>query len=146
MKNIAKNLIKNNTIIGILLAFIGGIISTYFLLELKDKCLLGVGRNDVMTGVITKLTRQAARWSTAAKQDENPLVAVLHANYGAGYLWALQDIASPEQIAAATGIDFDKFSREITETQDAITLKAVSICPNFGPESTYLSRIGGENM
>lgn len=146
MKNIAKNLIKNNSIIGILLAFIGGIIFTYFLLELKDKCLLGIGRDDVMTGVITKLTRQAARWSTAAKQDENPLVAVLHANYGSGYLWALQDIASPEQIAAATGIDYKRLEREITETQDVITLKAVGICPKFGPESTYLSRIGGENM
>src|SRR5207237_6958 len=37
------------------------------------------------------LTRQAARWSTAASQDNNPLIAVLHANYGAGYLWAIHD-------------------------------------------------------
>ena len=37
-----------------------------------------------------KLVRQAARWSTAAKQDKNSMIAVLHANYGAGYLWALK--------------------------------------------------------
>ena len=32
------------------------------------------------------MVRQAARWSTAADQDESPMIAVLHANYGAGYL------------------------------------------------------------
>lgn len=39
-----------------------------------------------------KLIRQVARWSTAGKQDKNSMIAVLHANYGAGYLWALKDI------------------------------------------------------
>ena len=50
---------------------------------------------------IQKLTRQAARWSTAAAQDDSPLIAVLHANYGAGYLWALKDIATAKQIKNA---------------------------------------------
>ena len=45
-----------------------------------------------------KLVRQAARWSTAAKQDNNSMIAVLHANYGAGYLWALKDIINTNTI------------------------------------------------
>ena len=40
---------------------------------------------------INTLIRQAARWSVAAQQDESPIIALLHANYGAGYLWALKD-------------------------------------------------------
>ena len=36
--------------------------------------------------IVNKLLRQTARWSTAAKQDNNSMIAVLHANYGAGYL------------------------------------------------------------
>ena len=80
-----------------------GILIMYFLNELKNKCLLGFSNNDILVSIIKVLTRQAARWSTAAKQDKNSMVAVLHANYGAGYLWALKDIASSEQIKSATG-------------------------------------------
>ena len=70
---------------------------------------------------IQKLVRQAARWSVAAQQDESPIIALLHANYGAGYLWALKDIASDSQIVSATGINLDKFTKEITTTQDMVT-------------------------
>jgi len=32
------------------------------------------------------INRQSARWSLAAKQDMNPVIGLLHANYGTGYL------------------------------------------------------------
>ena len=51
------------------------------------------------------LIRQAARWAAAAQQDKSPMIALLHANYGAGYLWALKDIASDQDIYNNTGID-----------------------------------------
>jgi hypothetical protein len=94
--------------------------------------------------MIKKLVRQAARWSTASKQDESHLIAVLHANYGAGYLWALKDIASNREIEMAAGVDAMKFEREIISVQDNATTLAIKECPLFGPPSTYLSRIGGE--
>jgi hypothetical protein len=96
-----------------------------------------------LDGIIQTLTRQAARWSTAAKQDKNPMVAVLHANYGAGYLWALKDIATSEQIKNAAGIDILVFEKEITTVQDAATKKMIEVCPEFGPEKDYLTTIGG---
>lgn len=123
-----------------------GIILTYFLIEIKDICIIGYGEDAIMNKIINKLARQAARWSTAAKQDDSHLVAVLHANYGAGYLWALQDIATASQIKAATDIDLDKFNKEIVKIQDDTTLKMIQLCPDYGPEKTYLSRVGGENI
>ena len=121
-----------------------GIVIMYILNEVKHQCLLGLSENKIMKTIILVLTRQAARWSTAAKQDENSMIAVLHANYGAGYLWALKDIASSEQIKAATGIDLLKFEREIVSTQDMATKKMAKLCPKYAPESTYLTKIGGE--
>jgi hypothetical protein len=121
-----------------------GIVIMYILNEVKDKCLLGLSENKILKTIILVLTRQAARWSTAAKQDKNSMIAVLHANYGAGYLWALKDIASSEQIKAATGIDLLKFEREIVSTQDMATKKMAKLCPKYAPESTYLTKIGGE--
>ena len=35
---------------------------------------------------IRTLLRQSARWALASQQDKSPLIALLHANYGAGYL------------------------------------------------------------
>lgn len=93
---------------------------------------------------IRTLVRQAARWSTAATQDANPMIAVLHANYGAGYLWALKDIATDSEIERASSIDVKKFTREIVAVQDASTKKMIGVCPNFGPARTYLTSIGGE--
>ena len=116
----------------------------YILNEVKHQCLLGLSENKILKTIILVLTRQAARWSTAAKQDENSMIAVLHANYGAGYLWALKDIASSEQIKAATGIDLLKFEREIVSTQDMATKKMAKLCPKYAPKSTYLTKIGGE--
>ena len=121
-----------------------GIVIMYILNEVKHQCLLGLSENKILKTIILVLTRQAARWSTAAKQDENSMIAVLHANYGAGYLWALKDIATSEQIKAATGIDLLKFEREIVSTQDMATKKMAKLCPKYAPESTYLTKIGGE--
>jgi hypothetical protein len=93
---------------------------------------------------IKVLVRQAARWSTAADQDESPMVAVLHANYGAGYLWALKDIARDEEIEEVANIDIKKFILEVTQAQDRATKKMAKICPKYAPDRTYLTRIGGE--
>lgn len=123
---------------------IAGIILMYFLNELKKKCLIGFSSKSILSKIIQVLSRQAARWSTAAKQDKNTMIAVLHANYGAGYLWALKDIASSEQIKAATGIDILKFEREIVSIQDEATMKMAKICPKYAPKKSYLTKFGGE--
>ena len=116
----------------------------YFLNEIKKKCLLGFSSDSILNKVIQVLVRQAARWSTAAKQDKNSMIAVLHANYGAGYLWALKDIASSEQRKAATGSEFLKFEKEIVTIQDKVTRNMIKLCPKYGPKKSYLTKLGGE--
>ena len=94
------------------------------------------------TDIIKKLLRQASRWSVAAEQDELPMVAVLHANYGAAYLWSLKDIATVNEIEEITGIDMMKFENEITRIQDESTRKVYVACPQYGPDlSSYLVKV-----
>ena len=95
--------------------------------------------------IINILARQAARWSVAAQQDKDPLIAVLHANYGAGYLWAVSDITSASEFKIATGKDFNKFKKEIVNIQDESNKRAVKTCPDLGPKNKYLAEIGGES-
>jgi hypothetical protein len=93
---------------------------------------------------IKTLVRQAARWSIAANQDENAMIAVLHANYGAAYLWALRDIATDVEIKNATGIDIIRFRDEITAAQDKATKRMIATCPSYAPTASYLAAIAGE--
>ena len=91
---------------------------------------------------IEKLVRQSARYATAAQQDKSPVVAILHANYAAAYLYALKDIATETQIHNATGIDVKKFKEHIMNVQEMVTKKTVDKFPDFeGHIDMYLSEI-----
>jgi hypothetical protein len=95
---------------------------------------------------IEKLVRQTARWATAAQQDASPLISMLHANYAAGYLWALKDIATPTEIHKATGVNLKQFEEHIVNVQDSTTKKVIKVCPQFkGEVDLYLATIAGEN-
>tara|TARA_Y100000389_G_scaffold94059_1_gene90706 strand:- start:2534 stop:2938 length:405 start_codon:yes stop_codon:yes gene_type:complete len=104
------------------------------------------GKKKLQNESIKTLIRQASRWSTAAKQDKNIMIAVLHANYGAGYLWALKDIATSEQIHEASGIDLIKFEEEIIKIQDEVNKRMFIECPSYGPPRSYLTQLAGESL
>lgn len=93
---------------------------------------------------IKKLLRQTSRWSTAAKQDKNSMIAVLHANYGAGYLWALKDIYSETDIEKYGNINLKKFEEQVTKIQDFATKRMAKLCPRYAPEPSILTKVAGE--
>jgi hypothetical protein len=98
------------------------------------------------TESIVTLIRGCARWAIASKQDTSPLISLLHANYAAGYLWALQDCFTDDQIHNATGINIIKFQKSITRVQDKATRGLVSVCPGYASDlDSYLSKISGES-
>ena len=114
-------------------------------MTVNKNCWLRSDSQQLLDEIIKTLVRQTSRWSAAALQDKSPLIAVLHANYGAGYLWALKDIATAEQIKRVTNIDLLKFEKEITSIQDRVTKNAIRVCPDYNPtNNAYLSKIAGE--
>jgi hypothetical protein len=72
--------------------------------------------------------RQSARWAAASIQDNSTLIKVLHANYAAGYLWALKDIVSTTEFEHITGQNFLEFENEIVKIQDSATKKLIETC------------------
>ena len=130
-----------NIVIGILI----GIISMYIINKIISQCWISNDCKKLHNQMINKLVRQTARWATAASQDDNPVIAVLHANYAAGYLWALKDIATDIEIEKASNIEMKKFEKNIIDTQDKVNKNLVNLCPNFiKTDNPYLSKIGGE--
>ena len=94
---------------------------------------------------VKTLLRQSARYTAAAEQDKNPLIALLHSNYGAAYLFALRDIASDNDIKAIMNVDIHKFAKKVTDIQDKSSKKVSATCPNMaGNVDKYLLKIAGD--
>ena len=92
--------------------------------------------------LINKLLKRSAKWATTAQQDDSPILSVLHSNYAVGYLFALRDIATPDEILKSTGIEIVQFEEHILNLQDSVTKKVVKKCPEFAGEiDFYLSTI-----
>lgn len=94
---------------------------------------------------IRVLVRQAARWATAAQQDQNLVVAVFHASYAVAYVTALRQVANDADIKAATGVDAVAIDDEIAKIQDGVTRKLVAACPGIRPPGR-LAVIAGESV
>ena len=63
-----------------------------------------VNMNDAKTNAIKSILRGSSRYALASLQDRSPMIALLHANYGAGYFWAMRDAFNSTDIENATGI------------------------------------------
>jgi hypothetical protein len=95
--------------------------------------------------IVKILARQSARWSIAAENDNNPMIAVLHSNYGAAYLWAISDIITSSEFEKYTGQDYLKFKNKITEIQDIATKRMSKICPEWAPRPSFLTFMAGDS-
>ena len=123
-----------------LLGIIFGILLLYFSKDILN--IFKTSEEKRINHIIKLLIRSSARWATAAKQDKSIMIRVLHANYATGYLWALHEWATPEEIKKVTGVDYDTFKKEILKVQDASTKEMIRICPKYAPENDYLIRLG----
>ena len=129
----------------LMFSFLSGLIIMYVLTEVKNNCWISNDVKQFQKELIFKLLRQTARWATAATQDDNALIAVLHANYATGFLWALKDIATNSQIESATNINMTEFQKKVVGIQDATTKKLAKLCPEYAKtDDIYLAKIAGE--
>jgi len=120
--------------------------------ELNELKMWSVGdssdRSALQTSVAV-LVRQCSRWAVAAEQDKSPLIALLHANYAAGYLWALKDIVTEKEIETFLRTQkvgsLMEFEKKIIAIQDKSTKKVTSVCPMFvGVSDPSLLKLAGD--
>ena len=102
-------------------------------------------KNEFKIKTIKTLVRQCSRWAVAAQQDTSPMVALLHANYATGYLWALRDIATDKDIQSIASINILEFQKQITDVQDKCTKLVSKTCPKFiGNVDKLLLKVAGD--
>jgi len=129
-----------------LIGLVIGMIGLYFLLEIKNKCLIASDAKRERQKILSILLRGVGRWSTASRGDESPLIRLLHANYAAGYLWAILDAFDSSEIEEVSQVSYQTIRDEVTKTQDLATKAVVKACPQFAPPPTALTKIAGEGI
>ena len=112
------------------------------------KCDVDVAIKKEKERIIKILVRQCARWSSASVQDINPVVAYLHASYAAGYLWAMEDAFTADEISEYANIDYKNFRKEVQKNQDYAAKIGIKECPQFAKvldgTSLMVAKIAGE--
>lgn len=93
---------------------------------------------------VNKLIRQTARWATAADQDTNAYIANLHATYAVGYLMALREIYSDDEISRLSHVNVRKLDTQITQIMDNSIKKLIDICPEGQPKNKFLAFLSKE--
>jgi len=91
------------------------------------------------TALARILLRQAARWTTAAEQDEAPSIAVLHANYGVAWIDALRSVMRDEEVKRLTGIDPWEVREIALAAQDKAALALARRCPHVVPQGPLVA-------
>ena len=75
------------------------------------------------------LIRQIARWTVASQQDTSPMIALLHANYAAGYLQALELITTEQEINQF--MNLQELRKKVYGTQDNAARLVAASCPDY---------------
>ena len=135
-------MINKTLFFGIIISFFIGFIFCKFYFSVRDTIEISKLKNDLVINIL----RGSARYSIASEQDLNPMIKILHANYGAGYLWALKDALSDSEIEKISGIDIIKFKNAIIKNQDTATKEMIKVCPKFAPPYSYLGSVAGEGL
>ena len=136
----------SNPIFAFVLGLIIGFGILYFLSEIKHNCWVKNDAKKELDRIIKILAIQAARWSIAAEGDQDPIIATLHANYGISYWYALNEIATPEQIMSVVDIDWHDVNSKIKGIQRKTTMTLAGKCPLTAPKPSALTRLSGEGI
>lgn len=86
------------------------------------------------------MVRQASRYATAARQDANPLIAILHANYAFGIVNMLRQLATDRQILHVAGVSGDRLERRMAEIQDWAAGRFTPYVPDLVPHGILAGR------
>lgn len=81
--------------------------------------------------------RQVKRWLYASKQDKNPGIALLHANYAVGNIDMFLQMYHPNTILKYTKDDIYELYREATKLQDEAQKRVLEVCPKAGTHEIF---------
>ena len=86
---------------------------------------------------LKSILEQASRWHVTSKQDSNPLISLIHADYAVANANLLRSLAPEEDIQKLTGTNITEFLYLLEEDQKKAVQSVADQCPSVKPEGTY---------
>lgn len=120
------------------------VLAVVVLVCILAKVATGV-RNPVARETIAQsgvLLQAAERWSTEARQDGNPVIALMHACYAKAFASALRRVLSDDQIQRAHGVSMVQFEQKLTGIEEKALANIRSAAPDLLPEGASAVRVG----
>lgn len=83
------------------------------------------------TDQLSKLARQAKQFYFLAKQDQNPLMSLVHLCMAVSKLDSLANLATTDQIRLKHDVDVMKLTNDCRELQDELTQEINQLAPKM---------------
>lgn len=91
---------------------------------------------------IKGILEQASRWHVLSKQDSNPVLSVVHADYALAYANLLRQMVSEDDLSRLTDTNISEFVYLLEEDQKKAIQGISDQCPHVKPEGTYAINSG----
>ncbi len=91
---------------------------------------------------IASILENAGQWHVASNQDQNPVVALVHASYALASARSLQHLAPEQHIAKLTGTNVGELVRHLEREQQDAMHAIFQSCPSLRPDAAFSSVSG----
>lgn len=82
---------------------------------------------------LNRVVNQASKWHATSKQDIDPVLRLMHANYALAYAQTARSLASDASIENMTGIRLSELMYHLEDEQRESLQNLVAQCPNVKP-------------
>ena len=91
---------------------------------------------------LSKIIKEAARWSAVSDQDANDLLKLVHATYAVAYVNAARALAQDEELERAAKVKVDELHAQVTAQQQAAIQKLGAKYPGMLPDGANVLYTG----
>ena len=91
---------------------------------------------------LSKVVKEAARWSAVSDQDANDLLKLVHATYAVAYVNAARSLAQDEELERAANVKVDELHSQVTAQQQGVIQKLGAKYPGMLPDGANVLYTG----
>jgi hypothetical protein len=91
---------------------------------------------------IKTLVRYASQWSTVSRQDENPLLSLIHVTNALSYAYAARKLVPSAEVERIANVNLDELIYILEDEQMQAMRRINEVCPELQPEGVFAAYTG----
>lgn len=98
--------------------------------------------NRKVIGGLREMMRDASRFSAMAKQDNNPLLSLLHTTQAMSYVRAAKNLVGGTDLTRLSGMDIEEMGMTLDGQEQHALSEVVHAAPSLMPDGNYMVSTG----